>query len=1288
MEKLTVEDGLSQGFITSAVQTRDGFLWFATLDGLNRYDGTSFEVFRPETAQPGLSRLGNMTQLLEDTSGLLWVLFDRGLVFFDRRSERFFFIPEDLPSAYFASICEDPAGNIWSNGRDRRLYRLRFTQGKARPEDCLAGLRVDTFSLPCVDEQYEVRCLLPRPGAMWVSTRSGVFEVPYAGGGCTPVGDLPRMMVSGMWTDPNDGAVWLFSGSRLFRYAAGRLQTFPLDTEPDMRAQKGYTNGSLTFFLSQERVYQWRDGQLRVLPREIPEGIISGCIDREGILWVGTNARGLRKIPPDYHYFKAFGPGLSLNRQPVPNAGGLLWLSASQQLPPDFRRFDWGSDRLAAAFAPGKNINYLLRSRRGVFWFATTGQQLCHTGRPGGALVCDSMPKGIYNELQEDTRGRLLLGRDDNTFGRFDPVERKWTIHSFAGLIEGGARVEIKAMAADKAGRIWIGTTAGLLLATPRKAGDGYDFRRFTAQQAGPLRLTHNHVLTLLPDPDDPELCWAGTAGGLNRIDLRRGECRRLTELEGLANAVVCAILPDDPQHIWFATYFGLYVLNKQTFAWRRFTTANGLPANEFNHRAALRLPDGRLLFGGVNGFVVFDPQPVRDQVELLPRLTLANLFVGHRKILADDSTGILQSAIAFTKSLVLRHDQDDIQFQFALLDYLNPAGNRYLYRLRGQHDDWYEITGEGRAAYFNLLPGKYILEARARNSHGAFSESVTLDVTVLHPWWQTGWAYLLYVMLLVSVLMIIGLTWFERRRIASRLLVEQREAERIRELEQFKARLFSNYTHEFRTPLTIISSLAGQLRSLSKGAARKLVGDIEQQAREMLRLTGQILDLTKLDENRLTLRAEPVDLADYVSGLCSGFKSLAEAKNITCSWELPGEPVWADTDVSRLRDILYNLMSNAIKFTPEGGTVSLKLEPATAGTVTLSVRDTGIGIAPEHLEKIFERHYQVLQDGAVVQGTGIGLSHAVELTRAMGGRIAVESEPGKGSVFTLHLPVTPVFSAAAKPVRPKAGVLPVQLSYPEQPQVLIVEDNVEIAKIIAGYLSPDFGVDFAADGRLGLEKAVGQLPDIILCDLRMPEMDGIAFCRALRANPQTSHIPVVMLTAFIDEAIQLQAMEAGASAWLTKPVHPEVLRRQLNSFLQLRKQLQVQLLQGIQEPAHPPAASELGSEEALVRQMMAVIAERFNDPQFSVPDLQQALSMSKSQLHRKLLSNTGRPAIWFIRRYRLDEAKKLLQTNRDITVAEVAYRVGFTDPNYFSRAFSTEFGQSPSAFREQNRSV
>ncbi|MCK6690894.1 MAG: response regulator [Thermoanaerobaculia bacterium] len=1290
IERLTVEDGLSQGFITDAVQTGDGFLWFATLDGLNRYDGVSFEVFRPEYGTGADIREGQMRRLLEDFRGLLWILFDSGLGFFDPCQERFCFVPETgIPN--LVNICEDPRGRIWGDAPDGVLYRLSFPDGISVAGDYLDGFRIDTFALPRTTTG-RVCCMAAMDSSLWIGAENGVFRVDYENGACSRIESLPLKTFRGIWRDPTDGAVWLFSGAQLCRWSGGQIRQFELDAPGRQNRPAGASNGRITCFFSEHYIYQWLHGRLQRLPWEIPEGIISACIGRAGILWVGTDARGIRKIALEHFCFDRFGAGISQNRQPVPDANGQLWLSAARAQPPDFYRYDWDNDRLGETFIPGKNANYLIRSRSGEFWFTTRFTELCRVDRPGGTPACFALPKGEYSGLLEDRRGRLLLGFNGDAMVRFDPATAAFTTFSFAGLFGKRKISGISAMAEDRAGRVWIGTPAGLALATPRSQDDAYDFRLFTTGHPKPGALSHNHVLALLPDPSDADLCWVGTLRGLNLINLRSGKYRKLSVRDGLPNDVICSILPENDRYLWLGTYYGLLEFDTRSFAWRHFTAADGLPANEFNHQAALRLPDGRLLFGGVNGFTVFEPEKTRRYNIPPPRLVLTNLLVGRHKIRAGDTTGILASALSCTKSISLAYDEGDVEVHFALLDYFRAKGINYTYRLRGLHDNWYESGTVNQATYFNLPPGEYTFEARARNANGVSGEIATLGITIRQPWWRTGRAYILYAALFLSVVITAGLVWFERRRITKRLQLEQREAERFKELEQFKSRLFSNYTHEFRTPLAIISGLAEQLRLQTKGVARNLVDGIRQQTEDMLRLTGQILNLVKLEENRLVIRPEPVDLGAWLFQLSPGFESLAAVKNIHYSCTLPSQPFWAMLDAARLRDILVNLVSNAVKYSPAGGSVSLVLEPPDDHLIRISVRDTGIGIAPEHLDKIFDRHYQVVHGNIPPSGAGIGLSYAAELARTMGGHITVNSKPGEGSVFSLILPLETVPETPAmdlpeirRPNEPKKDAHWVgdHLTDAGWPLVLIIEDNIQIARILAGFIADHYNTVFAVNGRTGLEKALAEVPDIIICDLRMPEMDGIAFCKALRSNPQTSHIPVIILTAFTDETERIRAMRAGANAWLTKPVNPEVLRGQIDSFIRLREQLHLQILQPAQVPA-PPTVPEFEKEKQFLQQMLALIAKRYNDPDFSVTELQQSLNLSKSQLHRKLLSISGKPAIWFIRKYRLDEAKKLLLTRRHLSVSEVAYRVGFSDPNYFSRAFSAEFGQSPSALRGQ----
>lgn len=1285
-----MEDGLSQGFILDAVQTRSGFLWFATLDGLNRFDGISFEVFRPEAERHSSMPPGQMRRLLEDSRRFLWILFSDGLGFMDQQTERFFYLPEHkIPP--FGYLCEDAQGRLWGHTADKVLYRLTFPPGETRPEKCLAGLRVDSFPLNCKQETGTLFCLAPMDSSVWIGAQNGVFELPATNGSCTRVAGLPKNQVSGIWRDTTDGAVWLFSDARLHRLFKGQLQSFELEGEPITGVKKGVSNGRITCFFSRQCIYQWRNSQLHQLPYRIPEGIISGCVDREGILWIGTNARGVRKIPLDHFYFDRLGQGMSLARRPLYDRNGQLWLSASRSSAVGFNRYEQASGRSGDAFTSVKNISYLIQSRTGRYWGLFSGNVLCRMDGPGDRQVCYVPPRSQmvgYSALMEDGQGRILLGASGGALTRFDPSTEQWTEHSFVTLFSKRSPILIQDMAEDRVGRIWIGTTAGLVVATPEKTGQSYDFQLFQA----PKTLTDSRVLALLPDPADSDICWVGTQHGLNRLNLRSGECRQFTGRDGLPNDVICSILPEDGRRIWLGTYFGLLEFDTRSFTWRHFTTADGLPCNEFNHQAALRLPDGRLFFGGVDGFTIFRPEDTRRSFYRPPRLYLTSLSIGTRRVIPGDSTGILQSTLPFTKSITLKHDQDDLFFQFALLDYFRSQGNHYAFRLRSLHKDWYNSGAVNQANYFNVPPGKYVFEVIARNQAGVQSEPVTLNITILKPWWHTVWAYTLYVVLTLVLIAIAVLIWLDRVRMNDRLYLEHREAKRLKELEQFKSRLFSNYTHEFRTPLAIIRGLADQLAHTTKGAAYKLVADIQHQTDEMLQLTGQILDLAKLEEKQIFLYPEPVDLTDYISHLCESFKSLAAERQINCSWQLPAGPIWAEVDVARLRDILANLISNALKFTPEGGTVTLVLHQPDDRQVQISVRDTGIGIAPGYLDKIFERYYQVKREGRPTAGTGIGLSYVAELTRLMDGRIEVQSDQGQGSIFTLTLPVQPQSGrhAVAAPEAPRATsgwpkAVPLGESYPvhaEHPLLLIIEDNIHLSKLVASYVSDHYRVEFAVNGRAGLEKTLDQVPDVVICDLRMPEMDGFEYCKSIRANKHTSHIPVIILTAFVDEADRLKALQAGVNAWLSKPVNPEILRQQLDTLLDFRRQMRRQILKGEQDTVPQIPAPVFEMEKAFLDQVMGIIAKKYDDPAFTVTDIQRALNLSKSQLHRKLLSVSGHPANYFIRRYRLEEAKKLLIARAHLTVAEVAYRVGFSDPNYFSRVFSAEFGKSPSAFR------
>ncbi len=1290
MERLTVDNGLSQGFILDALQTRSGFLWFATLDGLNRFDGISFEIMRPERKEKLSAPLGTMNQLLEDSRNFLWVVFEHDLGIIDQQTEQFYFLPRDKipPLSYLA---EDFQGSIWGYNESSVLYKLTFPVGATQPEACLSGLQVDSFRLPCIQETGFVYAISPMETSIWIGTEKGVYEVSYSDGSCKPVPGLALGKIQGIWRDSTDGAVWLFNDSRLCRSQEGKLLDFQLSGQPISKLKKGISNGRVTCFFSREHIYQWKDGQLLELPYHVPEGIISGCFDREGILWVGTNAKGIVKIPLDHFYFDCLGAGTSLNRPPLYDKDGQLWLSGFQYGADGYNRFDLKSRRLAAPFLSGEVAYCLFQARGGKYWFKSSEHELCCVERPGARPTRYKNSNAAYDGMLEDQQGRILECQLGGILNRFDPKTAQWTRHSFAFLLKNSKLTRVNGLVIDQTGRILIGTSAGLVIATLR-ADQSYDFQIFNTTNG----LTDNLVLAILPDRSEPDICWLGTQHGLNKLNIRTGECRKFTMREGLPNDVICSIVGEDDHRLWLGTYFGLLEFDTRSFSWRHFTISDGLPCNEFNHQAALRLSDGRMLFGGVDGFTVFHPEDTRRKEASIPRLCLTGLTIGAQKIYPADSSDILKESISFAHKITLDYQQDNLFFNFALLDYFDAKRNHYFFRLRGLQKDWFDNGSDTKAAFFKVPPGDYVFEVYGINSAGIRSEIRSIAVKILKPWWRSWWAFALYAILLLLSMGILLWFWLERIRVKDSLQQEYRESQRLKELEAFKSRLFSNYTHEFRTPLAIIKGLADQAGRQTQGATLSLTNEIQQQADTLIEVTGYILDLAKLEEKKMRFHPEPIELTGYLTQLCQSYKDMANRKQIQCLCLIPEEPIWVEVDIARLRDIIVNLFSNAIKFTPEGGKITFLFRRLNNQQVQITIQDTGIGIAPEHLEKIFERFYQVRQPGRPTIGTGIGLSYVAEVTRAMGGNIDVSSKPGEGSLFVLTLPMKALsdnqrhtLSGVESPDKAdqakRLSTSEVLATDPALPLLLIVEDNILLTQVLDHYLSKYYRIVFAENGQKGLEKAQEQVPDIVICDLMMPEMDGFDFCNFLRANPYTSHIPVVILTAITDEESRIKVLEAGANVVITKPVNPDVLRQQLKNLLQLRLQMHALVLHE-QETKNKAEHSEPAfqqSELIVMEKMMDLIAARYDDPNFSVADIQRALNFSKSQLHRKLVSISGYPGSHFIREYRLKEAKKLLLTDPNLSVADIAYQVGYTDPNYFSRAFSAEFGKSPSKIRE-----
>lgn len=769
-----------------------------------------------------------------------------------------------------------------------------------------------------------------------------------------------------------------------------------------------------------------------------------------------------------------------------------------------------------------------------------------------------------------------------------------------------------------------------------------------------------------------------------------------------MPNDVIYGILPDTLGNLWMSSNKGIIRYTPTTGAIRNFTEADGLQSNEFNTWAYAPGPGGTLMFGGINGLNVFSPEHFSDNNHL-PTVFVTELFVNNKSIGVGDSTGILPKSIEFLQEIRLNYEQRNITLSFSALEFTTSVKKRFRWILEGAETQWHPETTERSATYLNLQPGTYTFKVMAANGDGLWTPHPTsLKIIIRPPWYRTIWAYLIYATLFGGL--IYGYLRFRlsQMRLQQQLALEYLNAERLKDLDKFKSQVFTNVSHEFRTPLTVILGMAEQLHAqVAAPEQQSAVSLIQRSGENLLRLINQILDLAKLESNTLKINYIQGDVLAFVRYAAESMHSLASMKNILLRVDshVPGGKILMDYDPERLLHILHNLLSNAIKFTDSGGRITLQIslendfQPSTdlpAGHyLHISVSDTGVGIPPTDLPRIFDRFFQAKnQRESGNSGSGIGLSLTYELIKAMEGHITVESEPGKGSMFMVYLPVRQKAILENKPLPfpiPDRQPATVQHNSAHPLQILLIEDNPDVIEYLNVCLGNHYRLDFAYNGRAGIERAIETIPDLIISDVMMPEKDGFEVCETLKNDERTSHIPLVLLTAKVGVEDRISGLRRGADGYLAKPFHPDELRALLANLLEIRQKLQARYLSGneLTNKSQPLLPDQ---EDTFLQKLRNIIEEHITEADLSVEEISKMLGMSYPVVHRKVTALTGRSLTLYVRAIRLQKAKILLADSA-LSISEVAFQTGFNDPKFFSRVFSEEFGLSPSAFRSRSGS-
>jgi signal transduction histidine kinase/ligand-binding sensor domain-containing protein/DNA-binding response OmpR family regulator len=1320
---ITMEDGLPSNLVNCITQDTVGFMWFGTAFGLCRYDGNDFKIYHHDPKDPDGLTWNTISSILTDSQGTLWVgTGGRGLNRFDQEQEKFIAYRYDendstsLSNEDYIHVYEDRQGRLWVG----TMYGLNRYDAQ---NDRFVRYTHDSNDPSSISSKYINYIFEDSKSRFWVSTNGDGLELFDRETGKVvhhfkhnPEDTLSirdNFIVSIFEDDEHDLWVGTDQGFDRLVYYDGRALFKHVGNTKD-----------LSPYISRKKVIDLykRKGSHTL----IHSGLRADFEDNEGNIWIGTLHDGVKFYNPlrdDFITYKyRFGDPDGLNNRSVlavcEQSGGNLWIGVDEG---GLHYYDREKDSFKyvpldpqkPADPSNENITVIEEDSRGDIWVGTWGKGITRFEKKSGKSIHyipeennpSSLNCPIVRSIIEDSRQNIWIGTygggmslyDRNTDG-FIPVPEISQADTFSQYFE--LSKMIYQIYEDNHDNLWIGAGSGLFLFNR----DTRAVRTWKHHPDDSTTISGLHVQIL--SEDSRGNFWVGTWYGLNHFNPDDNTFTRYTVKDGLPSNSISGIMEDDHGILWIGTGNGISKFNWVDHTFKNYDVHDGLQGDYFNQNACIRLKSGEFFFGGENGFTIFHPDRVHD-IRHVPPVVITDFQIFNKPVKPGDEHSPLQKSIHLTDEIVMPYWQHSISLEFAVLDYINPKRNMYKYKLEGFHKDWVETTADHRvAAFTNLRPGKYVFRVIGANSKGVWNtQGASVKIVITPPWWKTAWAYLFYIFLTGAV---VWLTWkaqLRRVHLRQELRMKQFQADQLRELDQLKSRFFANMSHEIRTPLTLILGPLQQLVSeISKPNWKTQLHIMARNSRQLLRLINQFLDFSKLEAGRMTLQAREVKLVPLLKGMVHSFDSMAKQKQITLTFNSENDEIHAFIDPDKLEKIMANLLSNAFKFTPEGGKISadvsirrgpLPSAPTDIDHVQITVADTGIGIAPGHLDHIFERYYQA-DEKKEQTGSGIGLALTRELVELHHGTIAAESEPGKGTRFVLcfplgkdHLKAGELVSEEMEPVvepdrdvpEPSIngrGTLPRAPSRKDLPVILIVEDTEDVRTYIRGFLEPDYQIAEAQDGEDGFEKAAETIPDLIVSDVMMPKMNGFLLCEKLKTDERTSHIPVILLTARAAESSKLQGLETGADDYLVKPFQAKELKVRIKNLIEQRRRLRERFTRDV--TLSPKDISVTSADERFLVHAIQAIENHMADPDFGVDVLGKEVGMSHSQLHRKIRALTNQSPVELIRTFRLKRAAGLLKQKFG-NVAEIAYEVGFNNPAYFAECFRKLFGRSPSDY-------
>ncbi|OKS84543.1 hypothetical protein RG47T_5233 [Mucilaginibacter polytrichastri] len=1288
-------NGLSENSVRAINQLPDGRMAIVTEGMVNLYNGTSFQYIHINDGHtyPLTGYLGFHHMYVENEKRL-WIKTEGKLMLIDLSTERY----EEHPEKVLATLgIIEPLSDFFMDA-GRNLWVITVS-GKLICRNQVSGKIVTFLSqvkspAKFPDPVYDIAVM---DGNLYVFYRSGLVIIyniatqKETGRQNSLENQTPDAYQSTLYVVPGNHTLYLLrNGARGIMLALNLTRN-----KWEKIIETDYWLNSLSIGASGEIVVTCRKGlwmmdhdltNLTFSPtlhlvdgRLIDIEVSNLFFDRQGGLWLGTLNKGLLYYHPDRFRFRNIGKSLfSLPENQelyvtsfAENEGGQLLIGTDRGL---FRYSDkMGRLTLYAPDFRGVICKAMLTDRHGNIWIAAEQGLFAISSNK-----ISKYPIGDINNIMEAKDGRFYLCMNGNGLMQFDPATGS---HN---------SIPVKESDRDKLHTIlqvvdWNGALMGISSSGLFVYDTGKKELRMISDHYGAGMLNHNNRQYSCLLADSRGLLWFGTQDGLNVWDDKAKQLLSFHTDDGLVNNTIKTVTEDGQNSVWVSTSNGVSHLrignkdNKRTYTFTNFNRYDGVINNEFIPRSSYITKDRTLLLGGIDGYnkadlrrifvarKAFDPIFVDFQV-FGKAVKVGELYEG---------TKILEKAIAASRSVILKHNQNFLSVGFSALNYVNPSQSYYQYFLEGVDNNWHETAapdGIGRATYTNLGTGSYLLKVRAADNSGKWGwKMATLKITVLAPWWKTSFMIALYT--ITGVLFIyLTISWYIKKSRVKQLKIQQQK------LDELKFSFFTNMSHELKTPLTLIlTPLEVILKKAEDGPIKSQLTGIYRNAQSLLDLVNQLLNFRRLELNGEVLHLNYCDVNEFTEALCQPFRELAASRKIYFERICPAD-LWLNLDKDKFGIMMNNLLSNAFKFTPDGGTISVKIENTVipggiTPAIAVSVIDTGTGISDKDLPQIFNRFFQADNQSGNNTGSGIGLHLVQEYANLHHGFAEVKSSEGNGSVFTLYIPVDlkPVLTDKLKPA-------PDEYRKNSPIKILIAEDNDEFRQFLQEQLSQLYDIIVASNGKEALDIVLEQLPDLVISDIMMPEMNGLELCDTLKKDIRASHIPLILLTARSSDESQYEGYQARADAYITKPFNMDILTVRIRNLIEQQEQRKKLFKKTI--VLQPEMVTTSDIDEKLIRKALECIEKKLGNSTYSVEEFSSDMNMERSGLYRKLVAIIGQTPSEFIRSVRLKKAAQLL-SKRELSVSEISEQVGFGNAAYFSKCFQEEFHVKPSHYAD-----